>query len=130
MIGPLLADLAAGRAKPAPQPATGVTYAKKIDKAEARIDWTLPAAQVSAHIRGLSPFPGAWCELAGERIKILNAVVAPGAGEPGTALDDRLLVACGEGAVRLTLLQRAGGKPADAAAFLNGRATPAGARFE
>ncbi len=129
MIGPLLADLAAGRAKAEPQPADGVTYAKKIDKAEARVDWTRPAAEVSAQVRGLSPFPGAWCELAGERVKILNAAAIPGAGEPGTALDDQLAVACGGGAVRLTLLQRAGAKAADAAAFLNGRAVPAGTRF-
>jgi methionyl-tRNA formyltransferase len=126
MIGPLLADLAAGRTTPTPQPEDGVTYAKKIDKAEARIDWTLPAERVCAHVRGLSPFPGAWCELAGERIKLLNAAAVAGNGTPGTALDDQLTIACGAGALRPTLLQRAGGKAADADAFLNGRAVPAG----
>ncbi|WP_337997495.1 methionyl-tRNA formyltransferase [Oleispirillum naphthae] len=129
MIGPLLADLAAGRIAATPQPAEGATYAAKIDKAEARIDWSKPAAQVSAHIRGLSPFPGAWCELAGERLKLLNAVVAEGDGEPGTALDDRLAIACGSGAIRPTRLQRAGAKPADAAGFLNGRPVPKGTRL-
>ncbi|SBW12257.1 10-formyltetrahydrofolate:L-methionyl-tRNA(fMet) N-formyltransferase [uncultured Alphaproteobacteria bacterium] len=124
-----LADLAAGTAIRTPQPAEGVTYAHKIDKAEARIDWSLPAPEVSARIRGLSPFPGAWCELGGERVKVLNATVEPGDGAPGTALDDRLRVACGTGAVRLTLLQRAGAKPVDAKGFLNGRAVPAGTAF-
>ncbi|MGE4529372.1 MAG: methionyl-tRNA formyltransferase, partial [Rhodospirillaceae bacterium] len=120
---------AAGRATPTPQPAEGVTYAAKIDKAEARIDWTKPAAEVSAHIRGLSPFPGAWCELAGERLKLLNAAVAEGTGEPGTALDDHLAIACGTGAIRPTRLQRAGSKPADTAGFLNGRPVPKGTRL-
>jgi len=130
MIGPLLDDLAAGRAVETPQPETGATYAAKIDKAEARVDWTRPAAEVSAHIRGLSPFPGAWCELAGERLKLLNAVVVPGAGEPGTALDDGLTIACGTGAIRPTRLQRAGGKPADTVGFLNGRPVSKGTRLD
>ncbi|MEL7348520.1 MAG: methionyl-tRNA formyltransferase, partial [Pseudomonadota bacterium] len=103
-----------------PQPAEGVTYAAKIDKAEARIDWTRPAAAVSAHIRGLSPFPGAWCEIAGDRVKVLMAEEATGIAAPGTVLDAGLTVACGTGAVRLTVLQRAGRGAQDAATFLRG----------
>jgi methionyl-tRNA formyltransferase len=124
-----LARLAIGDVVPTPQPEEGVTYAQKIDKAEARIDWLRPAAEVSAKIRGLSPFPGAWCELGGERVKILNAAIGNGEGEPGTALDAALTVACGQGAVRLTRLQRAGAKPTDADGFLNGRPVPCGTKF-
>ena len=114
-----LADVQAGAA-PEPQPEDGVTYAKKIDKAEARIDWSRPAAEVDRQIRGLSPFPGAWFELRGERIKVLRSRVAAGAGTPGTALDDGLTVACDDGAVALSELQRAGKGAMDAAALLRG----------
>ena len=85
-----------------PQPAESVTYAAKIDKAESRIDWTRPAAEVDRQIRGLSPFPGAWCMAAGERIKLLRSVLADGQGSPGTVLHG-LTVACGEGAIAITL---------------------------
>ncbi len=125
-----LAMLANGTATPEPQPNDGVTYAQKIDKAEARIDWSKPATEVSAHIRGLSPFPGAWCEYAGKRLKVLNAVACDGSGNPGTTIDDRLTVACGSGAVQLTFLQIAGSKATDAAGFLNGHATPTGTKFD
>jgi len=105
------------------------TYAPKLDNKETRIDWRLLARDVHDRIRGLSPFPGAWFEIdqAGkrERVKALGSVVAEGEGAPGTVLDDRLTVACGEGAVRLTAVQRAGKKPVSASAFLNG-ATLAG----
>jgi methionyl-tRNA formyltransferase len=94
--------------EPEPQPDEGVTYAEKISKDEARIDWTRPAAEVDCHIRGLSPFPGAWTEVGGERIKVLLSCVSEGAGAPGEVLDDALTVACGSGAVRLLRLQRAG----------------------
>ena len=114
---------------PAPQPEVGVTYAAKIDKAEARVDWTRPAAQVDRLIRGLSPSPGAWTELAGERTRLLLSEPAPGSGPPGTVLDDRLTIACGTGAVRLLTLQRAGREPVDAAAFLRGRIIPPGHRL-
>ena len=124
-----LAALEAGRVDPRPQPAEGVTYARKIDKAEARIDWTRPAAEVDRHIRGLSPFPGAWCEIGGERVKVLICRPEPGDGAPGTTLDDRLLVACGEGALRLTRLQRPGRGAADAAEVLRGFPVPAGTRL-
>ena len=102
----------------------GVTYAAKIEKAEARIDWNRPAREVLRHIHGLSPFPGAWCEAAldGEtaRIKILRCEPATGAGAPGDALDDRLTIACGNGAIRILELQRAGKAPMKAADFLRG----------
>ncbi len=102
----------------------GVTYAAKIDKAEARIDWKKPAGAVLRHIHGLSPFPGAWCEIAtdGEpaRVKILRCEPANGAGAPGSVLDDRLAIACGEGAIRIIELQRAGKAPMKTADFLRG----------
>jgi methionyl-tRNA formyltransferase len=102
----------------------GVTYAAKIDKAEARIDWNTPAHAVLRHIHGLSPFPGAWCEVAtdGEpaRLKILRCEPANGTGAPGSVLDDRLAIACGEGAIRILELQRAGKAPMKAAEFLRG----------
>jgi methionyl-tRNA formyltransferase len=102
----------------------GVTYAAKIDKAEARIDWDKPARAVLRHIHGLSPFPGAWCEMALEgeasRVKILRCAMADGSGTPGELLDDRLAVACQQGAIRILELQRAGGKPMKAENFLRG----------
>jgi methionyl-tRNA formyltransferase len=109
-----------------PQPEAGVTYATKIEKGETRIDWTKPAKAVHDHVRGLSPFPGAWCEIAGERVKVLRSRVASGEGAPGNALDAALTIACGAGAVRLVEVQRAGGKPLAAEAFLRGLAVPAG----
>ena len=102
------------------QPQTGVTYAEKISKNETRIDWVKPWKQVHDHIRGLSPFPGAWFELDGVRVKTLRSTKADGSGKPGTALDDRLTIACGSGAVRLTQVQRAGKQPMNADEFLRG----------
>ena len=101
------------------QPDDGVTYARKIDKAEARIDFTLPAAAVDRKIRGLSPFPGAWFEVDGERIKVLMSEVADGQGSPGEILGETK-IACGDGAVRLLTLQRAGKGAMSADAFLRG----------
>jgi methionyl-tRNA formyltransferase len=102
----------------------GVTYAAKIEKAEARIDWNKPARAVLRHIHGLSPFPGAWCEIAidGEpaRVKILRCAMVDGSGVPGELLDDRLAVACGERAIRILELQRAGARPMKAEEFLRG----------
>lgn len=112
---------------PAPQPEAGVTYAAKIDKAEARVDWTRPAVEVDRLIRGLSPFPGAWCEIGGERVKLLLSGLAEGAGAPGEVLDDGLSVACGDGAVRLMRLQRAGKGAMAAEVFLRGTPVPRGA---
>jgi len=111
----------------------GVTYAAKIDKAEARIDWKRPAREVLRHIHGLSPFPGAWSEveIEGEaaRIKILRCELADGSGAPGELLDDRLAVACGEGAIRILELQRAGKAPMKGQEFLRGTPLKAGGRF-
>jgi methionyl-tRNA formyltransferase len=103
-----LAELEAGPVKLTPQTEEGVTIAAKVSPGEARIDWTKPAAEVSAHIRGLSPHPGAWFEFDSARIKVLHARAEEGSGSPGAVIDDQLLVACGQGAVRLTRLQRAG----------------------
>ena len=105
---------------PEPQPSEGVTYAAKIDKAEARIDWAKPAAQVDRLIRGLSPFPGAWFEVGGTRVKVLGSSLADGSGAPGEVLDASLRVACGQGAVQLTRLQRAGKAAQDVAVFQQG----------
>jgi methionyl-tRNA formyltransferase len=91
-----------------PQPAEGVTYAKKIDKAEARIDFVRPAEEVRNHIHGLSPFPGAWFQAKGTRIKVLLCEVIEATGTPGCFIDDRLAIACGGGAIRLLRLQREG----------------------
>ena len=124
-----LAGLAAGTLAPRPQAESGVTYAAKIDKAEARIEWTKSAVAIHRQVRGLSPFPGAWFELAGARVKALRASLAEGAGAPGEALDDRLTIACGEGAIRLTELQREGRGPLPAEAFLRGLPVPRGARL-
>ena len=114
---------------PEPQPENGVTYAEKIEKSEARVDWSRPAPEVDAHIRGLSPFPGAWTEVEGQRIKLLASARVDGQGQSGEILDDTLTVACGEGAVRLLRLQRAGKGAQDADTFLRGMALPAGTKL-
>jgi methionyl-tRNA formyltransferase len=131
-LAPLGADLMAramgalerGKLQHVKQSEHGVTYAAKIDKAEARIDWNKSASAVLRHIHGLSPFPGAWCEMAIEgevaRVKILRCELADGLGSPGEVLDDRLTVTCKEGAVRILELQRAGKQPMKAADFLRG----------
>ncbi len=106
----------------------GVTYANKIDKSETRIDWTTPWNKVHDHCRGLSPFPGAWFELTGTgRVKVLHTTKGAGRGKPGEVLDDCLSIACGEGAVRLVELQRAGRQPMSAAEFLRGMPVARGA---
>lgn len=114
---------------PEPQPAGGVTYAEKISKDEARIDWARPAAEVDRHIRGLSPFPGAWTEAGGERVKVLLSRVADGAGGAGDVLDDGLTVACGAGAVQLLRLQRAGKGAMERDDFLRGFPVARGAKL-
>ena len=111
---------------PEVQPQDGVTYAAKIDKAEAAVDWTRPATEVDRLIRGLSPFPGAWVEVDGQRVKLLASRLAEGAGAPGEVLDDALTIACGTGAVQLLRLQRAGRGAQDAAEFLRGSPLPKG----
>jgi len=125
-----LAALERGSLLVTPQPEDGATYAAKIDKSETGIDWTLPASEVHDHIRGLAPHPGAWCSVplgaAHARVRVLRSLAAEGSGRPGTVLDDRLTIACGTGALRLTELQKAGGKPLSADAFLRGVQIPAG----
>ena len=128
-----LAGLERGSIVETPQSEDGVTYARKIKPSEAHIDWTKPAAVVDRRIRGLSPYPGAWfANDRGEgrvRIKALLSRVEDGAGEPGVTLDDRLLVACGDGAVRILRAQREGRAAQDAAELLRGFPIPPGARL-
>lgn len=114
---------------PEPQPEAGVTYAAKIEKAEARVDWTRPAIELDRLVRGLSPSPGAWAEIGGERVRLLLAEPADGWGAAGAVLDGRLTVACGEGALRLLRLQRAGKAAVEVEAFLRGFPVPAGTRL-
>ena len=116
-----LAAVEKGQLQLTPQAASGVTYANKIDKSQTRVDWTRPWHEVHNHCRGLSPFPGAWCEFpAAGRVKILRTTKGEGSGPPGRVLDDKLTVACGTGAVRLVQLQRAGKQPMAADEFLRG----------
>jgi methionyl-tRNA formyltransferase len=121
-----LAAAERGTLSPKPQPESGVTYAAKISKDETRIDWSKPANEVHNHIRGLSPFPGAWFELDGVRIKALRSALGEGSGKSGAALDDKLAIACGDGAVRLLQVQRAGAKAMLAEEFLCGTAVARG----
>ncbi len=116
-----LAALEKGQLQLTPQAANGATYAAKIGNGETRIDWSRPWQQVHDHCRGLSPYPGAWCELPGiGRVRILRTTKGEGDGPPGRILDDALTVACGSGSVRILMLQRAGGKPMPAGEFLRG----------
>ena len=129
LIVQALDGAAAGTLNPTPQPEDGMTYAAKIDKTETRLDWSRPAAELERAVRAFAPYPGAWFELAGERIKVLAAEVSDATGEPGVTLDERLCVACGEGALQLTRVQRAGKGPMDGNAFLRGRAVATGTRL-
>ncbi len=115
---------------PEVQPEDGVTYASKIDKSEARIDWSKPAVEVDRLIRGISPFPGAWFQLDGERIKALMSRVCETQGNAGVTLDDRLTVACGDNSVRLLRVQKAGKGPQDVDTFLLGRKVPKGSKLD
>jgi len=128
-----LAALERGSLKLVPQSEEGVTYAAKISKDETRIDWSEPAEAVDCKIRGLSPFPGAWCGAdlgkGSERLKLLRSSLAEGSGKPGTILDGELTIACGKGAVRLIEVQKAGGKAVDAASFLRGNTLAPGSRL-
>ncbi len=136
-----LEAIASGAATEVPQADVGATYARKITPAEARIDWTRPAVEIDRHIRGLSPFPGAWFSVetpkGPARVKVLMSALGPklgrepvGDASPGQALDDSLQIACGSGSVCLLRLQREGRGPADASDFLRGLAVPAGARLD
>jgi methionyl-tRNA formyltransferase len=126
LMGRALAALGRGSLTFTPQAEEGVTYAKKIEKAETRIDFSRPASEVHNHIRGLSPFPGAWFEAVVQgrpvRIKALRSTLAPGEGTPGSVLDDALTIACGQGAVRLVDVQREGKGQMSGAALLRGAA--------
>ena len=128
MMVEVLADLPGF--EPIPQPDDGVTYAAKIRKDEARIDWSRPAAELVRHVQGLAPFPGAWFEFEGERIKLLAAVKTSDHGEPGELLDDQLTVACGNGALRPLLVQRAGKGAMSSEELLRGFAIPKGAALQ
>jgi len=149
MMVEVLADLP--RFEPVPQPEQGATFAAKISKEEARIDWSRPAAELVRHVQGLAPFPGAWFEAQGERIKVLAAEVEPSArhsrasgnpaqtmenlgprfrGDDGMVLDDTLLIGCGEGALRPTLIQRAGKGAMSAEELLRGFPIPAGTMLQ
>lgn len=125
-----LAALERGSLTLTPQPDEGVTYAEKISKDETRIDWSRPWNEVHNHIRGLSPFPGAWCEINGARVKVLRSTKGEGGGAPGTMLDDRLTIACGAGAMRLIQVQRAGRQPMGAEEFLRGTAVRKGTHLD
>ena len=122
-----LAALERGTLKFEPQPASGATYARKIEKSETRIDWSKDWKSVHDHIRGLAPFPGAWFELpSGDRVKVLRSTRGEGSGQAGTMLNPGLTIACRKGAVRLLEVQRAGGKAMSAEEFLRGNILPAG----
>jgi methionyl-tRNA formyltransferase len=128
-----LRALEAGDLTYEPQPAAGVAYAAKLTNAETRTDWTRPATEVHNHIRGLSPFPGAWAELdlgkGPERVRLLRSESASGSGAPGTLLESEGVVACGAGAVRLVSVQRAGKGPMAFADFARGVRLEQGVRF-
>lgn len=126
MVGTLV-DLPALHA--VPQDDAEASYAPKIDKSEARIDWARPAEEIERQVRGLAPFPGAWFELDGERVKLLRAQVAQGSGSPGEVLDDRLTIACSSGAIRPLRLQRAGRPAMDLETFLRGNRVEKGTRL-
>ncbi len=121
-----MAALERGAIAARPQAEAGATYAAKISKEETRLDWTQDAAKLRNQVRGLSPAPGAWTELNGERVKVLKAALAGGAGAPGAVLDDRLTIGCGIGALRLDILQRPGRGPMAADELLRGFPVPAG----
>jgi methionyl-tRNA formyltransferase len=129
LIVEALAGLAAGTLKPRPQPTEGVTYAAKLTREEGRLDWSRPAADLERAVRALNPWPGAWFEHRGQRIRVLSAEVEAGSGAPGTVLDDCLTVACGTDALRIDCLQRSGKSPVAAEAFLRGCPLAAGTRL-
>ena len=132
MITPMVERLAQGQASATAQPDEGATYAKKIEKEEGRIDWSRPAAQIDRQLRALNPWPGCFATIGGERLRVLEAVpeVDAVSAVSGTVLDEHLRVACGEGVLRITRLQKAGGKSMDADAFLRGHPLHVGARFD
>lgn len=130
LIVDALAGLEDGSVKPIPQIEDGVTYAHKLERGEEQIDWTRNADDVARHVRGFAPWPGAWFEHDGDRIKVMAAAAADGSGTPGEVLDDALTVACGTGAVRLQRVQRAGRAAMESDAYLRGQAVPKGTQFQ
>jgi methionyl-tRNA formyltransferase len=128
LIVDALQGLADGTLEATPQPEQGVTYAAKLTREEGRLDWTESADALERKVRAFTPWPGAWCEVAGARVKLLAAQVVDGAGDPGAVLDDRLTIACGERALRPSRLQREGRKEMDAETFLRGFPLPKGSR--
>lgn len=130
LINSALEGLANGDIVPSPQPEEGVTYAHKIDKAEAKIDWHTSATAIDQQVRGLFPFPGAWTLIEGDRVKILAGDICTGGGAvAGTALDDQLTIACGEGSYQISKAQRAGKGAMDREDFLRGFAVPKGTQL-
>ena len=125
-----LRRLEAGKLLAEPQPPEGVTYAAKLAKEEGRIDWRRPATEIDRQLRAFTPWPGVWFELKGERIKLISAKPVEGEGEPGQVLDDKLTIACGNGALALETLQRSGKGAMAAADLLRGFAIPAGTRLD
>jgi methionyl-tRNA formyltransferase len=130
MIAPVIADFNSGHIVPEPQNKVGTTYARKLEKSEARINWAEEASMVVRRIHAFAPWPGAWFMLGGERVKVLAAQIETGYGAPREVLDDALRVACGSGAVRLHRLQREGKKPSAAEDFLRGRPVATGTVLE
>jgi methionyl-tRNA formyltransferase len=132
MVVPAVDDLAAGRAQAVPQADDGVTYAAKIEKAEGRLDWSRPAAALERQLRALNPWPGCWTEVGDDTLRVLAGRALPDRAPgrpPGEVLDERLTVACGEGCLELTVVQRPGGRPLPADAFLRGFPVPVGTRL-
>ncbi len=127
LIVQALEQVAAGGLRATPQPAEGVTYAAKLTREEERLDWRRPASELARQIRAFSPAPGAWCEMASERIKVLSAETLGQSGKPGTVLDERLTIACAQGSLRLLTVQRPGKAVMDSASFLRGFRLTAGA---
>tara|TARA_B100000315_G_scaffold260877_1_gene326720 strand:- start:1741 stop:2667 length:927 start_codon:yes stop_codon:yes gene_type:complete len=130
LIVEALDGLAQGSLTPMPQPAEGVTYASKLERQEGHIDWRKSASELERLVRAFTPWPGSWFEIDGERIKILSAELSGGTGVPGSVLDDQLTIACGDGALRLGNVQRAGKGPTAAADFLRGFELPIGRRLD
>jgi len=126
LIVTALDQLDSGGLTPRPQTAGGVTYAAKLTREEERLDWRRPASDLARQVRAFSPAPGAWCEMAGERIKVLSAEALNLSGKPGTVLDERLAIACAQGSLRLLTVQRPGRAVMDSASFLRGFRLPDG----
>ncbi len=133
MVVAVVDDLAAGRTHPVPQPEDGVTYAAKIEKAEGRLDWCRSASALDRQLRALNPWPGCWTEIGDQTLRVLAARPLSGSDGrrpvPGEVLDEHLTVACGEGRLELTTVQRPGGKPMASEAFLRGFPVPVGTRL-